>query len=148
MLNIDLEKAPAIKSLLGFLVPLPFWYIALHLFHSDFFYQNDFVLLAAYCICLSLSAGLFFSNILTVVLEEDLKTRPQDETKGILNLYVTAAGVMLQLLWQIILIFVLYSWELASSREVSFYLYVILFFFPLIIANLRATQVLIKRRKN
>ncbi len=120
------ESGNELKSLLSQVFVIPFWYVAIHIFHKDFFYDNDFFLIIAYCLCLTLVSSLLI-GIIIIHTNDDLDIKEQ----GIFNIRANSTIVVLQIVWLSILIVSGYFFNVFFYLKFYFWSFLITYIVPI-----------------
>lgn len=149
MFSINFNDAPnSAKAFILIILILPFWYVAIDMFHPGFFHLADFKLILSYCICLTLASSVVFSfNAHYTLLE--FHSRNKSDDSSIFNPITTALSIIFQISWFSILFFVLYIFNQMTGKSLQFYGFVAVYFtVPVILATVSLINDGIKNKRN
>lgn len=117
-----IELSEFIKARVSLLLLLPFWYLSLFLFQTDFFNSSDLILKIVTCFCISLPAELImYLNISNIMIRRGY------EENNIKN--VPDFTIFILTIWLALLIFIVYILKNRTTCHIPFYLLVLLFYF-------------------
>ena len=117
-----IELCELIKARISVLLLLPFWYLSLYMFNTDFYNNSDLILKVVTCLCLSLPAELSLSFSLTKVFTNRGYT--EDKLKDLADF-----SVFILIKWLSILIFISYILKTFTYYYIPFLLFVCMFYF-------------------
>lgn len=117
---IDFSRIPLeVKNLLVNILLLPFWYLAIYIFHPNLYQSNDFFIILSVCICLILISSLVTSIVFVNI------------NKGknhILNSTIVYSSVVFQIFILSVLIFLSYLFKVYFNEIFLFYGFVLTYF--------------------
>lgn len=117
-----IDLSVIIKTKISVVILLPFWYLSLYLFNTDFYNSSDLILKVVTCFCISLPAESVFSYFFYLLMK---KNGYETDNKLLID-----ASVFVLLLWLSLLIFLSYVLRLYTCYYMPF-LYLILWFYLL-----------------
>ena len=126
---IDLNKIP--KGLTKFLInifPFPFWIISIYLFSNELYRTEGFLIMGSLCVSLTTISFFLFS---VVIFDSE-----SIEHEGILSENIIMASVLIQSLMLSAVIFVLYLLKIIFDINISFFIFLCIYFRILILINI------------
>ena len=103
---------------------LPFWYVAIYIFHPELYSTNDYILITALTVCLTISSATITTSIVVLV---------SDEAIGLLDKKVVYPSVYLQILFFSVILISSYIFKVETCYTFKFYGFVLYYFIPKII---------------
>jgi hypothetical protein len=122
------EAGEFIKAKATILFLIPFWYVSIYLFNYQFYHREDTIIIVTMCIVISIVSSFSLAACLIFLFNP----------KQVKNTYLNAmsASVIILCLWLSLLIFIVYSSGFLFNQFIFFYLFIIIYFFPILVAGL------------
>lgn len=140
MFNFDLTNTPeSFKGALLNLFTIPFWYVTLYLFKTEFFFRSDFFLIISFCLCLAVLSSFCIGLIMTI---DDDKKLP------VFNPLSASIGVLVQVVILSVLILIFYLIKRYTILNPDLLFFLGSYFFLLILLAINQYFELKNRKSN
>lgn len=125
----DLPKD--LTRLLSHSLMLPFWYVAIYIFHPELYSTNDYILITALTVCLTISSATITTSIIVLV---------SNGTEGLLDKKVVYPSIYLQIVFFSSILILSYIFKIETGYTFKFYGFVLFYFIPKIIITYRLNK--------
>ena len=132
----DIIKAKAVNLLI-----IPFWYVALFLFNNEFYKAENYFIIIAMCIVLSIPASFLMAVVVSVAADRETNNAEKELT----YLQCTFTAVSILTAWLALLIFIVYSFGFLLGQFIYFYWFMVFFYAPVLLLFLIAIGITIKK---
>ena len=119
---MDFKNLPEdLTNLLSHSLMLPFWYVAIYIFHPELYSTNDYILITALTVCLTISSATITTSIIVLV---------SNGTEGLLDKKVVYPSIYFQIVFFSSILILSYIFKLVTGCTFEFYGFVLFYFIP------------------